>query len=362
MRSISVFLLVFFFSTSTIFAQNIGLHIEHGTDVVAGGYGVFGPLDNDHISISNWDIQSKNNQSSFRSLYLNYYGGNVDIGASTEGGDANVSIGAWATNRGFLNCYNTFFVDGDSDNVGIGTNSPSEKFHLSTTGGKMLLGSPNGAIAKMTVNAETGTEIIRFRSNGSTKFFVDEEGYAGINVSSSIESDLHINQSGGFSSDQETGGICLENGTNRWRVYNSAAFLRFNFSNDDGSTYTPKGYINNSDGAYVSLSDESLKKNIKNINAVLPLLMQLSAKNYNYIDHPENAKKSIGYIAQEVNELFPELVSTENEGGLLGINYARFGVIAIQAIQEQQVIIENYKTELDKLKEEVDALKNLIKK
>ena len=46
------------------------------------------------------------------------------------------------------------------------------------------------------------------------------------------------------------------------------------------------------------------------------------------------------FIAQEVVEIFPELVSSIEKEGMYMIGYEKFGVIAIQAIKEQQEIIE----------------------
>ncbi|MBV1924747.1 MAG: hypothetical protein KUG68_12045, partial [Flavobacteriaceae bacterium] len=62
-----------------------------------------------------------------------------------------------------------------------------------------------------------------------------------------------------------------------------------------------------------------------------------------------------GFIAQEVQKLFPELVSEKkNEQGdsFLTLRYDAFGVLAIKTIQEQQ-------KEIASLKEEVSELKKL---
>jgi trimeric autotransporter adhesin len=50
---------------------------------------------------------------------------------------------------------------------------------------------------------------------------------------------------------------------------------------------------------------------------------------------------SYGFIAQEVEKLFPAFVTTKGADGMKAIAYQNFSVVAIQAIKEQQVIIEN---------------------
>lgn len=66
-------------------------------------------------------------------------------------------------------------------------------------------------------------------------------------------------------------------------------------------------------------------------------------------------------MAQDVLPLFPELVMADDNEEYMGINYAGFGVVAIKAIQEQQVIIENQETEIRELKQRLDLLEELIK-
>ena len=189
--------------------------------------------------------------------------------------------------------------------------------------------------------------FFRTSTSSTTRMTINELGRVGI-ATTGPESDLHINQSGGSGSSEGTGGICLENGTFRWRIYNSNDYVRFNYSSDDGSTYTAKAYVNSSDGSWNQLSDRSLKSNIENVTNVLPLVQQLEVKKYHYNDN-SSSKKSIGLIAQEVEQIFPELVSKEKDADLLGINYSGFGVIAIQAIQEQQEIIEDLKKRIEEL-------------
>ena len=65
------------------------------------------------------------------------------------------------------------------ENVGIGT-SPVTKFHVNGTGSKVLIGDSGGVLSKLTVNAEAGTEIARFNSDGTTHMIVDEDGKVGI--------------------------------------------------------------------------------------------------------------------------------------------------------------------------------------
>jgi hypothetical protein len=85
---------------------------------------------------------------------------------------------------------------------------------------------------------------------------------------------------------------------------------------------------------------------------------QLEAFNYHYIDNESDAPLSSGFMAQDVQKLFPEAVSEmdmKNGEKMLGINYQYFTVAAIKGLQEQQVKIETLEAEMNAQKEEIAA-------
>jgi hypothetical protein len=96
---------------------------------------------------------------------------------------------------------------------------------------------------------------------------------------------------------------------------------------------------------WLAVSDRRAKENIKNSNSVLPRLVQLQLKDYNYKGVEE---QTTGYIAQEVQKVFPNLVS-EMDDGKLGVNYMGFSPLAVQAIKEQQDIIADLETRLKRV-------------
>lgn len=120
------------------------------------------------------------------------------------------------------------------------------------------------------------------------------------------------------------------------------------------------GYFNGTSGAYTSSSDARLKTNIQNIETVLPKLKLLEAKRYEFKNNNPEHVQSIGFLAQDVQKVFPELISVNknNEGNpqvenQLGMDYAGMSVIAIKAIQEQQAQIEALKAEIAALRAEM---------
>jgi hypothetical protein len=72
---------------------------------------------------------------------------------------------------------------------------------------------------------------------------------------------------------------------------------------------------------------------------------------YRFLDNKSSDKKHYGMIAQDVEKLFPEIVTEPAAGGSnhYAVNYSAYGVIAIKAIQEQQKKIETLEERIVRL-------------
>ena len=91
-----------------------------------------------------------------------------------------------------------------------------------------------------------------------------------------------------------------------------------------------------------SLSDIRVKQNIQTIENSLEKVLQLRGVSFEWID---NKNKSIGVIAQEVEQVLPEIV-TENENGIKSVSYDSIIGLLIEAIKEQQKEIDTIKEQL----------------
>ena len=91
--------------------------------------------------------------------------------------------------------------------------------------------------------------------------------------------------------------------------------------------------------AYVS-SDKRLKDNIKNIANPLEKLNKLNGIEFDWNDKQDLYKgHDIGVIAQEVEEVLPEIVDTR-EDGHKAVKYDRMVALLIEAVKEQQQQID----------------------
>lgn len=153
-------------------------------------------------------------------------------------------------------------------------------------------------------------------------------------------------------------------GLNLW-AHNSAVFNWEITTASDGFMYlySHNGYVGNfnpTTGAYTSVSDRRLKTAIEPLTGMLDKIAQLKPVRYEFIKGNTNREKSIGFIAQEVAPLFPELVRESNDGrtpeSTMTMDYSGFGVVAIKAIQEQQVIIEKQQKTIAQQQAQIQSL------
>ncbi len=98
--------------------------------------------------------------------------------------------------------------------------------------------------------------------------------------------------------------------------------------------------------AYTS-SDKKLKDNIKNITNPLEKLEKLNGVEFDWNDKQDLYKgHDIGVIAQQVEEVLPEIVDTR-EDGHKAVKYDRMVALLIEAVKEQQVQINELKEKLN---------------
>jgi Chaperone of endosialidase len=93
-------------------------------------------------------------------------------------------------------------------------------------------------------------------------------------------------------------------------------------------------------GTLTQNSDERLKTNVQSLDASssLDLLAELNPVTFNWIDPNQGNGTQIGFIAQQVQQIFPELVSTTSAtaltpDGTLGLNYIGLISPIVSAIQ-----------------------------
>ncbi len=105
--------------------------------------------------------------------------------------------------------------------------------------------------------------------------------------------------------------------------------------------YAQLGSFLTVNGSY-QVSDKRFKLEIEPVQGTLSKVLQLQPCAYKYINDPLE-KRTLGFLAQEVETIFPELTQRtidENKQEILGLNYQSFSAVLVKAMQEQQAVIE----------------------
>jgi len=102
-------------------------------------------------------------------------------------------------------------------------------------------------------------------------------------------------------------------------------------------TLSNTGQLRTTTGTIATLSDARLKKDVSDYTGALAQIGALHPVHYRYRDagkaafQPEG--EHLGFIAQEMQQVFPEWVSTDDEGYLM-LSMRGFEAVAVRAIQE----------------------------
>ncbi|MDB5254687.1 MAG: hypothetical protein JWL92_63 [Candidatus Nomurabacteria bacterium] len=152
-----------------------------------------------------------------------------------------------------------------------------------------------------------------------------------------------------------SGKVGLSNTTPGYLLHvgnNTASGIVARFENSTGTCD-----ISPTSTALVCSSDMTRKKNIAlladgsawsfsgNIAAgsqtVLGRILALAPVSYNWNSEPDAAPRHPGFIAQDVRQLFPDLVAVDPKTGLLSMNYTGLIPYTVSAIQEMNLNIMN---------------------
>ena len=245
-----------------------------------------------------------------------------------------------------------------SGRVGIGVTTPesgvglhvADDVFVQSNRGALLIGYPDNGNRWRVATQNTGEDLI-FRHKGDgqntydTRFSFTQDGRLTVN-GSETPGRLSIFQGG-----QAVGnGLVFDDGTANdvWHITHGFG-LRFHYGN------ALRAAISAGNGAYIQGSDRKLKEDIAELGPVTERLLQLRPTTYKYRG-AKNATTTIGFVAQEVEPVFPELVHYMDADNTYGLNYAGFGVIAVKAIQEQQAVIESQRERITDLEARLTRL------
>lgn len=108
-------------------------------------------------------------------------------------------------------------------------------------------------------------------------------------------------------------------------------------------------------GNFVGQSDERMKTNIRALEDCLGLALALEPSRFIH-----GGKESIGFIAQKVQGVVPELVLSD-PAGILHLNYSNLTAVAVGATKELHSLVQEQKAVIDDLTARMEALEAMIR-
>jgi len=227
-------------------------------------------------------------------------------------------------------------------NVGIGTVSPSSSLDVvgiiasTQNGGLTQLFNPSSSIGA--INVQSGNNFQIRTGNSPRVTVLGSNGFVGIGIVNPT-ANLQINSNGG------TIIKAYSQGSIRFQLHNNGNLVI-------GSAGI--GCIRDSGNNLVGglcASDIRLKKNIQDLSSTLEKIKNLRVVTYQWKNDSLGNNTHTGLIAQEVQEVAPELVGRSDDG-YFSVKYnVEYIMMLTKAVQEQQQIIEA-------LQQRIEALEN----
>jgi len=261
------------------------------------------------------------------------YSGGLVIGNGDTGLRMQGSINA-------IYAFNTTTGANRDDAIDLGASSVRfQNLHLSNAvkneSGALAVSSGGGGQLLLQASAE-----LTFTANASERGRFDTSGnlLVGKTVSTIGTAGVKLYGSGALDSSIASG--------NTYHVYDTVnSAFRFYVG--------VNGTIHATNTSISAISDKRLKENIKDLETGLKEVLSLKPRRFDWKD--KTSKNVAGFIAQEVEEVLPDLIGDYKHSELKDAKSVRMGDMLptlVKAIQEQQEQIESLKSEIAKLKGE----------
>jgi len=332
--------------------------------------------------------------SSDASSWITAGGNNVNLTISSIGSGGAVLFRTGGTNGDVTTTTERMRID-SSGNVGIGTTSMSYKLQVAGTDNNNAITSYNTASGNAAIRLQANSAGLYIQGSGTVDpiYFGNSSasGYIVFRPSSDTER-MRIDSSGNLLL-----GVTSLSTAERFNCTKSAAGNKIahfeNTGNTNGdellrtklgsnannttsyhlvcSTVNDKLYIFgngnvvNVNNSYGTLSDIKLKENVVDATPKLADVMQLKVRNFNLKTDPEH--KQIGFIAQELEQVFPALIDethdraedgSQLETTVKSIKTSVLLPILVKAIQELKAINDTQAETINALTARVVALES----
>lgn len=257
--------------------------------------------------------------------------------------------------------------------IGTTTSFTSNTAKLEVVGGKAYFETSEDSNAFVIYNGPNAETAIRYDSDSKYLFLQEDTGPVVVGASTISGEAYNLQVTGGIQTDNiycssqilvgpygpaddtitaiGLGYINFTNGLTDTQGYYSINSITLSNAGDPVFNVISNGNVTNLNGVYGTISDRKLKENITPATSKLDDILKVNVVNYNLINDKDKVKQ-IGVVAQELEEIFPGLVSTDDED-IKSVKISVFIPMLIKGMQEQQDIIKNLQTQIDELKSKI---------
>jgi hypothetical protein len=316
---------------------------------------------NDKLSVNGGNIEVVNSSSAYNvnapGMVMGYYGGYGYLQGPSATGAVHIWNAATADIAAFNNdrtstFYNTLYVNALSGYYGINSYSPNESAlygHSDSSYG--VYGVSGSSWAGVFVGPYG---VVAENAAGNLYAELETSGY-GLLTNEPVNAQGPAANWAGIFTGNGPYGLDASNvngtGTNCWTYLAYSTYgVDSNCTGNFGNSVTATAF-------YYS-SDQRLKKNIAAIasSTALQDILALQPVTFNWIDPTQPTTTQLGFIAQQVEKIVPELVTTNASTTMKAVDYARVTPLLVGAVQQQQAQIDAQNRKIDDQQKEIDEL------
>jgi hypothetical protein len=190
-----------------------------------------------------------------------------------------------------------------------------------------------GAVSNKTqIYGDSTNNLLAFYTSGAEKVRIDSNGNVGIGTTNPGIAKTYVSNAGGGV------GLYVGNGTPFGQSYieqdGPAATHIYMAENGSAVFYVLSGGRTYAT-AFLYASDRRLKENIAPLDNALYKLLQITGVSFDWRPGtPQAGKHDVGVIAQDVQKVLPEAVTTNPATGMLAVDYPRLVPLVIDAVKE----------------------------
>ena len=338
-------------ATALTVQADAGRGVFIDTDLAAGGYAL--QIDSEQTTTNAVNITSAGTSGTMiEVVHSGVLTGKVfDITAdsATTGTGINMSMDGLTTGSALA-------IDSDSSDTGVRSIASVIQNHASATGATALYvqNDSTGAGVEIRGGVQTGADaagVLKLTTAHTSMVDADQLGridfQAPLDAAGTdailVGASIWAEADGTFSSSVNETELVFATASSEA----AAEKMRLDKAGNLGiGTATPTTKLEVS-GIITETSMREAKTNIENMGSMLPTVLQMQGVKFDWKNDSYGGNENFGFIAEDLAEVLPEVVSFTEDGKARGIQYTKLTAVLVEALKEQQKQIDELKSKIN---------------